>query len=232
MTEVAARNTAFELLARRLGNVLGSGIGVACSSIHSSTDVLYPDELYAVRNAVTKRQREFATGRSNARLAMSHIGEDAVSIPMRADRAPAWPEHLVGSIAHTDSACVAVVGRQSDVRAIGIDVEHDRAMDEALWPSICSPAEEAHVRAQPADWRGRLMIRLFSAKEAVYKWQYPLTHRMLEFHQVEVTWLTDGPEAHFLAEVQGGPFPGQVPGPVPGQCIAHDNLVISLVCTR
>lgn len=228
MTEVAAPNATFEPLARRLGSILGSDIGIACSAIHAGTECLYPDEFSAVRNAVTKRQREFATGRANARLAMTRIGERCVSIPMLADRAPAWPVHLVGSISHTHAACAAVVGRKKNVRSIGIDLERDRPMEEALWPSIWTTAEEAHVRAQPIEWQGHLMIRLFSAKEAVYKWQYPLTRRMLDFNQVEVTWLDDGPEARFVAQVNGA----GILGPVQGQCLVHENLVVSLVCMR
>ncbi|MGV3727066.1 4'-phosphopantetheinyl transferase superfamily protein [Hydrogenophaga sp.] len=114
------------------------------------------------------------------------------------------------------------------MRSIGIDLERDRPMETALWPSICTKAEEAHVRAQPVEWQGHLMIRLFSAKEAVYKWQYPQTHRMLEFSQVEVNWLGDGPEARFVAQVKGA---GKL-GPVQGQCLVHEDLVVSLVCMR
>ena len=101
-------------------------------------------------------------------------------------------------------------------------------MEEALWPSIWTTAEEAHVRAQPIEWQGHLMIRLFSAKEAVYKWQYPLTRRMLDFNEVEVTWLDDGPEARFVAQVNGA----GILGPVQGQCLVHEDLVVSLVCMR
>ena len=44
----------------------------------------------------------------------------------------------------------------------------------------------------------------------------------------QVNWLGDGPEARFVAQVNGA----GILGPVQGQCLVHEDLVVSLVCMR
>lgn len=205
---------------------MGGRVGVACSPIAADLDAMYPEERAAVGRAVPKRQREFATGRANARQAMSRIGEPALAIPCGADRAPVWPGHLSGSISHTDSACVAVVARRSHTASLGIDLEHDQPMSDDLWPTICTAAEAAQLAAQPADSRGRWVTRLFSAKEAVYKWQYPLTGLMLDFQQVQLSWSGDTSDPRFTATLQASP----ALRPPVGRCLWEDGLLLSWVC--
>lgn len=216
-----------ERICQRLAQQLDSGIGVACSGITGDVGQLYPEELTAVSRAVPKRQREFATGRANARTAMTRMGAAASCIPSGPDRAPVWPPGLIGSISHTDTACVAVVGRRTQMASIGIDLEDDLPIDQNLWPTICTPAETAHLRAQPLEWQGRLVTRLFSAKEAVYKWQYPLTGCMLDFQQVQVTWLSNNAEPHFFATLDGVPLRLKPKG----QCFMDAGCVVSWACT-
>ena len=165
---------------------LGEHMGLACTVVNGDPQELYPQEFEAIRNAVPRRQREFAAGRQAAREALAQIGWSPAAIPSAPDRSPVWPAGLVGSIAHNDRACIAIVGRQSEVGSAGIDLENDEPIAPDLWSIICTPAERAYIRSQPASVQGRVVTRLFSAKEAFYKWQYPLTHRMLEFQQVEV----------------------------------------------
>jgi 4'-phosphopantetheinyl transferase EntD len=213
-------------LGRKLERLVGSRVGVACSAITAAASDLYPEELSAVRQAVAKRRREFATGRVNARQAMSRIGESTGPIPSGPDRAPIWPAHLSGSISHTDSICVAMVARRSDTASLGVDVENDNPMTPDLWSSICTPAEAAHVASLAAENRGRWVTSLFSAKEAVYKWQYPLTGRMLDFQQVQLTWQHDEIGAHFLAQLDVVP----ALRPPAGRWCWDAGLVMSWVC--
>lgn len=165
---------------------LGPGIGVACTGIEGDPQALYPQEIVAIRQAVPRRQREFAAGREAARQAMARIGWPPAAIPSLPDRAPLWPEGLVGSISHTRQACVAVVGPRDRLCSIGIDLENDVPMAPTLWDTVCTPDELAWVATQPTPLQGLLVTRLFSAKEAFYKWQYPQTGQMLEFQDVQV----------------------------------------------
>lgn len=225
MMATTASNAGLERLGQRLERLMGGRMGVACSAITADISHLYPEELAAVGHAVPKRRREFATGRVNARHAMSRIGEAPVAIPSGLDRAPVWPGHLSGSISHTNKACVAVVARRSDAPSLGIDLEDDCPMDPELWPTICTATEAAYVESQAIESRGQWVTRLFSAKEAVYKWQYPLTGRMLNFQQVELTWLPDETETRFLAKLDGAPA---LQPPV-GRCWWDTGMLMSWV---
>ena len=227
MIAITEPHTVFERVGRRLADALGGAVGVACSGIASDTSLLYPEEREAVSRAVPKRQREFATGRVNARLAMTRIGQVPTAIPSGPDRAPVWPAHLIGSISHTDHACVAVVARRSQVVAIGIDLENDVPLADNLWPIICTPAELAHVATLPTESQGRQVTRLFSAKEAVYKWQYPLTARMLDFQQIRLTWHASDAGQRFSASLDGVP---PLP-PAEGCCFVEAGQVVSWLCT-
>lgn len=225
--ETHASSTDLARLGQRLERLMGARVGVACSAIGDSLDQLYAEERACVERAVPKRQREFATGRLNARRAMASIGEAAVAIPSGADRAPVWPSHLCGSISHTDHACLALVARRSHIRSLGIDMETDRDMDDNLWPTICTAGELEHLASIPMGDRGRWVTRYFSAKEAVYKWQYPLTGRMLDFQQVKLRWLNESHEVRFVATLDLSPALS-----VPmGHCLLDTGVVVSWVGT-
>lgn len=186
-----------QVLRDRLAERLGPGIGIACMGVDGNLQALYPEERAAIRHAVPRRQREFAAGREAARQAMAQIGWQPMAIPSAPDRSPVWPEGLAGSITHTGRACIAVVGLREQKCSIGIDLEEDQPMDPALWNTICTPEEDVFVNSQPAGLRGSLVTRLFSAKEAFYKWQYPQTRRMLDFQDVRIVLSQAGLPAHF-----------------------------------
>ncbi len=224
-TPASAPSACLKRLGQRLERLMGNRIGLACSTIDAPICDLYPEELVAVHRAVPKRQREFAAGRINARRAMTRIGEPAVCIPSGEDRSPVWPAHLSGSISHTDEACVAVVALRSTSRSLGIDLEADRPLPTDLWPIICTPEELAAIRYRASNEQAHWALRLFSAKEAIYKWQYPLTGYMLDFHQVQLTWLSDGPDARFTAELDGL----DALRPPGGRSLVEAGLVVSWV---
>lgn len=184
---------------------LGPRVGVACTDVLGDPESLYPEEHIAIARAIPRRQREYAAGRNAARLAMADIGWPAAALPSAPDRSPIWPLGVVGSIAHTHSACVAVVTQQTNMAAIGIDLEDDQPIEPELWQTICTPDELAFLLTQPTQRRGVLVRRLFAAKEAVYKCQFPLTKRMLDFQEVQVVFDPDRMPSRFQAVVQGLP---------------------------
>lgn len=172
-------------LQRQLAETLGPGFGVACTDVDGDPQALFPEESATIRQAVPRRQREFAAGRRAARQAMARIGRPPLAIPSAADRSPIWPEGLSGSLSHTDKACVAVVTGQPGC-FIGIDLENDLPVEQDLWDTICTPHERDWLAKQAEELQGIWVTRLFCAKEAFYKWQYPQTGLMLEFLDVQV----------------------------------------------
>ncbi len=146
---------------------------------------LLPEEAEYVARAVPKRVQEFAAGRTCARLAMASFGVTDFALRVAADRQPVWPTGIVGSITHTAGLCLAVVAEQTRIAAVGIDCEVVGHVSTDIWETICTAAEVAWLGALPLPLRPAAVALLFSAKEAVYKCQYPLTGEWLDFHDLD-----------------------------------------------
>ena len=157
------------------------GAAVRMLDLRGTVPKATPGEQAAVRHAVAKRQHEFAGGRAAARNAMAALGLPPGEILQQADRAPQWPSGVVGSISHCDTACVSVVARVPDMVTIGIDIEEATPLDKALLTLICTPKEHDWLDRQTAQERLILAKLIFSAKEAAYKCQYPLSRDMFGF---------------------------------------------------
>lgn len=144
-------------------------------------------EAGAVANAVPRRKREYAAGRACARRALAVLGAPAGPLPAGPDRLPDWPAGFVGSITHDGSYAAAAVGRLADgVRSVGIDLEPADALPADLYGMICRPEELEWLGLRSDSERGLLARAVFGAKECAFKCQYPITRRMLEFHEVAI----------------------------------------------
>ncbi len=144
--------------------------------------LLHPCEYALVRNAVAKRKGEFAAGRHCARLALArlHIGESAIL--QDANGCPIWPEGAVGSISHTKDCIVSVVGRSSQVAALGVDVDsHLTPFPFDVLGYVCRPEELRWLQSMSAESRRLHAYALFSVKETIYKCVYAATGDQLGF---------------------------------------------------
>ena len=164
---------------------------VAVAVPASNPPVLPEAEAWVIRHAVPARQREFAAGRTAARSALAKIHFPDATIGVGEDRAPQWPPGVVGSIAHTQAIALAVVAQASDVRAIGVDIEESGAVRAELRSHILGPTEQAWIDRLPEAEQARWATVIFCAKEAFYKFQYPLTHIWLDFNEADVTLVPD-----------------------------------------
>lgn len=164
-----------------------AGVSVAQMDPRRASVALYPEERLAVASAVDSRIREFSAGRQCARHAMEVLAFPPVSIAQRPDRAPSWPEGLVGSISHTDRLCAAAVARRSDgYEALGIDLEPAQPMPQDLCRSVCRTEELEWLDGLPSVDRGLSARAIFSAKETVFKLQYAISGAMLEFEDLSI----------------------------------------------
>lgn len=230
MNSSSASKSALERLYRLLSVELGPGVGVAMQDVRGDFDALYPAESTAVAHAIPRRQREFAAGRESVRHAMRLIGWPEMAVPSAADRSPIWPAGLVGSISHSSTACVAMVAPKRIIASIGVDIEDHRQINPDLWEMICTREERAALEKQPEAERGLIVAQLFSAKEAVYKWQYPLTGRMLDFQEVHIELQPDG--RHFVARI-ASPVPSTSSVKVTQGRLAKDSQhIVSWVISR
>jgi 4'-phosphopantetheinyl transferase EntD len=189
--------------------------------------MLYPGEAEHLGRAVQKRIQEFSAGRLCARLAMAAFGIVDFALRVAPDRQPVWPASVVGSISHTAGLCVAVVAEKTRFGAIGVDCEVVGHVGADLWATICTPREALWVDSLLEPERPSAAALIFSAKEAFYKCQYPLTGEWLDFHDLDIEPTAWGsPAAGLLVRetrlLAATEFTGN---PVTGQYLFHDGFV-------
>jgi 4'-phosphopantetheinyl transferase EntD len=151
---------------------------------------LLPAERQCVEKAVAKRRQEFAAGRACARLLLARFGVVDFALRVGDDREPLWPDALVGSVTHTGDFCAVVVAEKMFLSSVGIDSEISGGVKPPLWRHICTVPEIAWLGTLEVSEQCAAATLLFSAKEAFYKSQYPLTRQKLDFQDatVDVEW--------------------------------------------
>jgi 4'-phosphopantetheinyl transferase EntD len=162
--------------------------GVHTGSLAEEVDpaLLYPEEANCIRSAVPARRREFAQGRLCARRVLAELGIRDFPLLKGEDRAPIWPEGIVGSLTHSAGYCAAAVARAEGFSSLGIDVETAEPLAAELASLVCLESELARLRELSEASRGIVAKLLFSAKETVFKSVYPVTRVFLEFHDCEI----------------------------------------------
>lgn len=171
-------------VATQLRAILGTGAGVGCADPRHRADDLWHQEQAMISRAVPQRRQEFAAGRRAARRAIAELGLRPTAIAAGQDRAPIWPTGLTGSISHCDTLCIAAVSQTH--RSIGIDIETPQPLHAELIPIVCTAREREWLQDHPAALRGQLAKRIFCAKEAAFKAQFPLTGRMIGFDALSI----------------------------------------------
>jgi 4'-phosphopantetheinyl transferase EntD len=150
---------------------------------------LHPLEQEALGDAVSpKRRQDFILGRAAARKSLAAIGFPVVSPVLRGEqREPLWPVGVVGSISHSGSYGVAVAAWQQDIPALGIDIQkvEERYTDELI-ARFADPDEFDWVRSDPAK-RTERAVKLFSAKESIFKALYVLRRVWFAFDVARLT---------------------------------------------
>lgn len=213
------------------GSLFPAGVAVALRREPGDPGDLLPEEAVYVANAVGKRRNEFAAGRSCARRALGELGVTGFALRTAPDRQPIWPAGFLGSITHTSGFCAAVVVHRSKFKAIGLDSEISGAPTLDIWPTLCRPEELAWVDSLPAAARPAAVTLLFSAKEAVYKCQYPLTREWLDFHDLRIEVSDWGAAVgHFdVAPTRQLKITEQVSLPLGRYCF-HEQFVSTALC--
>ena len=173
---------AVETLLDEVAPELHPDLRVAARRVGTDDAGLYPVEAAAMARAIPSRRAEFAAGRNAARQALVALGVAPCAIPAGEDRAPVWPKGITGSIAHSASAALGAAAPSTRLRSIGIDIEPHEPVDTPLVPEICFDGEVSAF-AEPEAVAAR---RIFSAKEAAYKAQYPLSKAIFGFDGLRV----------------------------------------------
>ncbi len=171
----------------------------------SAVASLTPREAAAIPKAREKRRREYASGRALARDGLERFfGLREFDLLNAEDRAPIWPKGIAGSLSHCDTrAWVALVDRRRGT--VGIDGEHRTELKRDLWHLTMLDAEIEALEATDEAIRGQRALVMFSAKEALYKAQYPRSREFMGFMALHVAVEEDELICTFQKAV--GPYP-------------------------
>jgi len=149
--------------------------------------VLVPD---ALSRAVPRRVAEYVAGRHCAQRALRVLRPSFEgSIATAADRAPVWPDGIVGSITHAAGYAAAAVAERTSIRGIGLDTERivDAESQRSIRELVVTPADVApHGLGLDVFY-----TLLFSAKESLFKCLYPTVGRFFGFETACVAQVTD-----------------------------------------
>ena len=155
---------------------------VALGRIDDHMATLNPVEAKAVFNASESRKREFSSGRRVAHQALKAFKIEKAEIP-RNQRMPVWPQGIVGSISHSDTLAVAIVGSNQIYGGLGIDVIPLAAVSSNVATRVLVETELRWLaEVKSGEWR----TALYSAKESVYKAVNPTIGEFLRFEDVEI----------------------------------------------
>lgn len=143
-------------------------------------------------SVVNKRRREFATARALAREGFERFyGLRNFDLLNGEDRAPIWPPGITGSISHSSTrAWVALVDAARGT--IGIDGENRDRLERDLWHLTMCDEEIAYLDELQPSVQERRALLIFSAKEALYKAQYPWSREHVDFMAVRIKLNEDG----------------------------------------
>lgn len=215
----------------QLDGLLDPRIQLAQGDPRANWPAVLPVEEASIERAVDRRRREFRAGRSVARQAMLALGSRPEAIAMRADRSPAWPEGLVGSISHCEDLCVAVVARSDQGwLAVGVDVETRAALPMELLEVVCGAEEREWLAGLPMADRGDFARLIFSAKECVYKCQHSLSGRLFDFDALTIR--VDRSSGEFTARFNLTATPFLAGDELNGRYLMDDSHIVTAVALR
>jgi len=165
-------------------------VGINIKSFFTENDKVH--FLTEVENKITlgfsqKRLTDFSTGRYCAIKALEQLGIQDTTIPIGADRAPIWPEGIVGSISHCDKLVGAIIAKKTDHISLGLDIEEIGRVTPDLWDLVFTENEKVYLSSLCERKLEEHSTAIFSIKEAFYKFQHPITKIFLDFLDVEVS---------------------------------------------
>ena len=138
----------------------------------------------------------------------------------------------------------------TEMVSVGLDVEHRRQIDAELVSTIMTPREHARWAALDGEAADRFATMVFTAKEALYKAQFPLTGAWLGFEHIEApgfgaqqptileTSALPSPPTGVdrmgttLTETSSSPLDPTIDRPLRVECLVDDDQVVSAVTLR
>ncbi|VAW95228.1 hypothetical protein MNBD_GAMMA22-7 [hydrothermal vent metagenome] len=163
---------------------------IACEFLNESTSNLFVHEaeVKSIQHASKKRVTEFLNARHCAHKALIKIGYTQNAAILQGTKGePLWPKSIIGSITHCKGYYAAVVSFNKFIVGIGIDAELNMDISQKL---ILTTQTENEIftntkisNKSPNFFLNKLV---FSAKESVFKFLFPIVKRYIKFKEIEI----------------------------------------------
>lgn len=156
-------------------------------SLQDELGIYIPEKM---SRAVQKRKAEYIAGRYCVKKSLAAINITNQIVESGEDRAPVWPQGVVGSITHSSGYASAVVAKANELRAIGIDSEkciNDKT-SRNISSHILTGNETFDANTHIAANEHVYLTLIFSAKESIYKCLNPLVKQFFDFKHAEISF--------------------------------------------
>lgn len=169
---------------------------------------LHAEERTFARGLSDARRASWLGGRAALRAALDAVGRPAgdpiLATPLGA---PLLAAGSLGSISHKTGLAVAIAAAAADPPfTLGVDLELVRPLRADLSGRILTEGERAAL-PPPGAARDAHLLRVFSAKEAIYKALSPVLARFIGFDEAEIQFPAGGGMGAQLRLAGGeGPF--------------------------
>lgn len=139
------------------------------------------------REAIIKRKAEYLAGRYCAQQQLDALGIHDFELCQGDDRAPIWPDQVIGSISHHHRSAIVVTSQAQDNGFLGIDTELIMKADvaENLREMIINEQENRLLAHSGMPFNLALTL-IFSLKESLYKALYPQVNKFFDCHAARV----------------------------------------------
>lgn len=148
-------------------------------------DLNIPAPAHLLR-AVKKRRAEYLASRYCLQQTLATWGITGFLLSNGPDRAPVWPQGIIGSLSHTHQQVCALLTRRQDL-VLGVDCEKMMTAEVArdTHKMLVSPAEKQRLEQCGLPFTTALTVA-FSLKESLYKALYPQVKQFMDFSGAEI----------------------------------------------
>lgn len=150
---------------------------------------LLPEESQLIAGSTSpERRQNFTAGRIAARRALARLIPGTTPGPVLRGESnePLFPIGVRGSISHCDHLACAVVTSHPQIIGVGVDLEaRNRTINSRVVERITSPTEREFYRLLDSAEKN-LWIKVFCAKEALFKACFPVILREFSFQDIDV----------------------------------------------
>ena len=170
---------------QKMKNILPNKANFYLSDHTPENFELYEDEKLATVKMKLKRLNDYRASRYCARALLEVMGIYQFPLLKSAEGMPIWPTGIVGSISHSGGLCIAVAASiDTYIQSIGIDIETAAPLSRGTLDVVCTKEEIARLETigEPLFF-GKI---IFSIKESIFKFFYPLYQQWIGFKDATV----------------------------------------------